>query len=336
MADSRILLAHGDGGLLTHELISRLFNKHFDPEGQLPTSDAAIIPVQAGRLAFSTDTFVVTPVVFPGGDIGKLAVCGTINDLAVSGAVPQYLSAAFILEEGLDLGDLEQLVASMARSAREAGVRVVTGDTKVVEKGNADRLYINTTGIGYLPSGVQLGPELVRDGDVLILNGGIGEHGIAVLSCRPGLAFATSVTSDCAALHSVIAELLERWPGAIRLMRDPSRGGLATTVNELAQLCRRDMLLVEQDVPVIGEVAGAAGMLGLDPLYLANEGKVVIIAAPEAAGAIVTYLRSHPLGRLAAVIGQVQEGRGEVLLQTAWGGARLLAMPAGGPLPRIC
>lgn len=331
----KILLAHGDGGVLSHELINQLFLKHFNGRAMDGMYDAALIPVQGGRIAFTTDSFVVKPIFFPGGDIGRLAVCGTVNDLAVSGSVPGFISVSFILEEGLDLGDLERVVISLAQAAGEAGVKIVTGDTKVVERGNADKIYINTAGIGVVPAEVALGYERVNPGDVLIINGNIGEHGIAVLSEREGLSFASPVKSDCAALNHLIEELLGNFK-TVKLMRDPTRGGLATTVKELALACKLDMVLFEKEIPISPGVAGAAEMLGLDPLYLANEGKVVVIASSGEGQKILDFMRSHPLGRRTAIAGEVREGRGEVLLKTVYGGTRVIDMLSGQQLPRIC
>jgi len=335
LIEKKILLAHGDGGLLTHRLITDLFLKHFHNQTSDELSDAAVFSVPAGRIAFTTDSFVVNPIFFPGGDIGKLAVCGTVNDLAVSGATPQFLSASFILEEGLDINDLERIVISMAGTAYSAGIRVVTGDTKVVERGSADKIFINTTGIGLLPDGVRLGYEMVHPGDVVIINGNIGEHGIAVLSKRQGIAFESLVESDCAALNSLTEKLLEKFE-TIKLMRDPTRGGLATTVTELALGCKVDIVLFEKEIPVGSGVSGAAEMLGLDPLYIANEGKVVIVASAREGNEVVSYMRSHPLGKKAGIIGEVREGRGQVFLKTVLGGTRFIDMLYGQQMPRIC
>lgn len=335
LKENKILLAHGDGGLLTHELIKNLILKHLPDQIPEQLNDAAIIPVPAGRIAFTTDSFVADPIFFPGGDLGKLAVCGTVNDLAVSGALPRYLSVSFILEEGLDITELEKLVVSIAESAKTAGVKVVTGDTKVVERGNADKIYINTTGIGFIPPGTQLGYEQVKPGDVLIINGNIGEHGIAVLSKRQELDFESPVESDCAALNHLIKDLVDNFK-TIKFMRDPTRGGLATTVKEMALSCKCDIFLFEQNIPVSPAVAGAAEMLGLDPLYLANEGKVIIIASPQEGEKIVARMRSHDLGKEAAIAGEVREGRGNVYLKTFIGGTRLIDMLSGQQLPRIC
>ncbi|WP_161257715.1 hydrogenase expression/formation protein HypE [Heliomicrobium undosum] len=335
-----ILLAHGDGGALTHRLVQEIFLRHFDHPALRDLTDAALLRLPEGRLAMTTDTFVVKPLFFPGGDIGKLAVAGTVNDLAVSGARPLYLTAAFILEEGFPLADLEQVVASLARTASEAGVAVVAGDTKVVERGCGDGVYINTAGVGVVAAGRDLGYHRIMPGDAILVNGTVGDHGLAILSKRAGIEFDTPVESDCATLNGLTEMLLERFPESVRFMRDPTRGGVATTLNEVAQSTGLDIILEEQDLPVREEVQGAAELLGLDPLYLANEGKVLIVAASEAVEAILAVLREHPLGRNAAAIGRVEVGtgvgQGRVFLRTPLGGHRILDMLAGDPLPRIC
>ncbi|MCL4425959.1 MAG: hydrogenase expression/formation protein HypE [Firmicutes bacterium] len=352
--EDRILLAHGDGGLLTHQLISELFLKYFRDETLKSLGDSAILPSLGEQLAFTTDSFVVQPPFFPGGDIGKLSICGTVNDLAVSGARPLYLSAGFILEEGLLLGDLEKLVASMAQTAQEAGVRLVAGDTKVVERGHGDKIFVTTSGVGQLV-GRGLGTGQIRPGDLVLLNGPIGDHGMAVLSQRHGLEFEAQIRSDCAPLNGLTVPLLSRF-ATLRFMRDPTRGGLATTIKEIATASGRDILLLEKEIPVRQEVRWAAELLGLDPLYLANEGKVVIIVAPEEAAEVLNFLRGHPLGGMAAIIGRVlesgeegiinidrrREGRphsprgGQVYLETPLGARRLLDLLAGEQMPRIC
>ncbi len=340
-----ILLAHGDGGLLTAELISGLFLRFFRSPTLGRLTDAALLPLKAGqaegdwppggRLAFTTDSFVVDPVFFPGGDIGRLAVCGTVNDLAVSGARPLFLSAAFILEEGLPMAELETVVASMAAAATEAGVEVVAGDTKVVERGHADRIFISTAGIGVVPPGVDLGGHRVTPGDLVLLNGPVGEHGLAVLSRRQGLEFETPVVSDCAPLSPLVLPLLPRFPG-IKFLRDPTRGGVATTVKELAMAAGVDVFLFEERLPVDDRVRGAAEMLGLDPLYLANEGKVVMVVSAEEAPAVLEAMRQLPGGQKATVIGEVRAGNGNAYLRTPLGATRVLTLLAGEQLPRIC
>lgn len=331
----RILLAHGDGGVLTHNLIQGLFQKYFTAPELTTLADAALLP-GAGVLAMTTDSFVVNPLFFPGGDIGKLAIAGTVNDLAVSGTQAKYLSAGFILEEGLEIFVLERIVASMAATAKSAGVSIVTGDTKVVERGKGDGVYINTTGIGFMDRHADLGYSRIQPGDKIIINGGIAEHGIAVLSERAGLTFHQSIRSDCAPLNTLITPLLEQFSGAIKFMRDPTRGGLATTAKEIALSSQYDLWLEETSIPLRNEILGATELLGLDPLYLANEGKVIIIANSEKANDIVDFLHTHPEGEMAAVIGEIRSGQGRVLLETPLGGTRLVDMLAGAPLPRIC
>ncbi|RDV84709.1 hydrogenase expression/formation protein HypE [Ammonifex thiophilus] len=335
MAQDVILLAHGDGGALTYRLVKDLFLRYFPGQALQALTDAAALDLPAGRLAVSTDAFVVSPPFFPGGDIGKLAVCGTVNDLAVSGARPLYLTASFLLEEGLSLADLERVVASMAATCREAGVEIVAGDTKVVERGKLDRIFISTTGVGIIPPEVDLGYHRVAPGDRILVNGGMGEHGLAILALRSGLDFAGQLKSDCAPLNGIIADLLAAVPG-VKLMRDLTRGGLVTAAKEIALATGKDLLLEEEAIPVSGLVRGAADLLGLDPLYLANEGKFMAIVAPEEAEKALAVLRQHPLGKEAAIVGEVREGKGNVYLRTAFGGTKLMDMLAGAPLPRIC
>jgi hydrogenase expression/formation protein HypE len=347
---SRITLEHGDGGLKTRELLESLFL----PELQNPIlnklGDSALLPVNAsgelleaplaagGHLAVTTDSYVVHPPRFPGGDIGKLAVAGTVNDLAVAGAVPLFLTAGFILEEGLELEELEYFVESMARTAQEAGVEIVAGDTKVVPRGEADGLYINTAGVGIVTNGLNLDPANTRPGDVLIINGGIGEHGVAMLAKRAGLEFETTVRSDCAPLNGLLRPLLQKqelWPH-LRFMRDATRGGLVAVLDELAQAAGADVAMTECAVPVSSDVHGACELLGLDPLHLANEGKVVMAVAPEVEQEVLGLLRAHPLGKQATTLGTVVPGEGHVLLKTPIGGTRRLEALSGAPLPRIC
>lgn len=351
----RILLAHGDGGLLTHRLVRDLFLKGYGGPRLREQGDAAILdPVP--RMALTTDSFVVSPIFFPGGDIGKLAVTGTVNDLAVSGAVPRYLTAGFILEEGLEIARLARVVESMAATARDCQVEIVAGDTKVVGRGQADGLYINTSGVGFVLPGTDLRYDRIRGGDAVIINGSVGEHGLAVLSRREGLEFETPIVSDCAPLSGLIGPLLERFPG-IRFMRDPTRGGVATTLKEIALSAGVDIVLKEAAIPVTDAASAAAEMLGLDPLYLANEGKVLVIAPEEDAAGILEFMRAHPLGRAAGIIGRVEGPAGagaqpllvagtdalggsgwcgRVYLRTVYGGTKQLDMLAGEQLPRIC
>ncbi len=340
--EEHILLAHGSGGLLTHELIRDLFVRHFADPALDAMGDAAILRLPAlgrGRLAFTTDSYVVQPLFFPGGDIGRLAVSGTVNDLAVAGATPLYLSVGFILEEGLPMEILERVVTSMAATAREAGVRIVTGDTKVVNHGAADGLFINTAGVGVVPTGLALGPHRLRPGDRLLVNGTIGDHGIAVMLQREEMGFDSQLKSDCAPLNNVIADLLAAVPpGTVRCMRDATRGGLATVLNEWVEVAPQIGLEIEEEaIPIRREVHAACEFLGLDPLYAANEGKVIIAIAAEAAEAALQALRAHPLGRRAAIIGEVTaEHAGRVVLRTPYGAHRILQMLTGAQLPRIC
>lgn len=334
-----VLLAHGSGGQLTHELITSLFLRYFDNPALADLGDAGIVQLsdlRSGRLALTTDSYVVHPLFFPGGDIGKLAVCGTVNDLAVAGAAPLYLTAGFILEEGLDLETLERIVRSMAETARAAGVGIVAGDTKVVERGAADSLFINTAGVGSLLTEEPLSPRRLRPGDVLLINGPIADHGLAIMIQREGLAFESDLASDCAPLQGLIAALLRALPGAVHCMRDPTRGGLATVLNEWAAY-GAGLELDEVHVPVRPAAQALCEILGLDPLYVANEGKVVIAVDAARAEEALSILRSHPLGQEAAVIGRVvAEHPGRVVLRTAFGASRVLEMLAGDQLPRIC
>lgn len=338
-----VLLAHGSGGALTHELIRDLFARHFANPLLDTRNDAVILPpLGAGRLALTTDSYVVQPLFFPGGNIGELAVCGTVNDLAVSGAEALYLTAGFILEEGLPLETLERVVAAMAAMAREAGVAIVTGDTKVVERGAADGLYINTAGVGVIPPGRELGPAQLQPGDALLINGTVGDHGLAVMMQREGLVFGSTLESDTAPLNGLIAALLDAVPaGAVHWMRDATRGGLATVLNEWAASERAEarvgIAIEEAAIPVQEAVRAACEFLGLDPLYAANEGKVVIAVAEEAAEAALAALRQHPLGREAARIGHITaEHAGRVVLHTPYGARRVVQMLTGAQLPRIC
>ena len=328
----RIILAHGSGGRLSHELVKTLFQKHLGNPYLDQMNDATLLPGQE-KIAVTTDSFVVSPLFFRGGNIGKLAVCGTVNDLAVSGAIPKFLTLALILEEGLPMDELEQIIKSVAETAAEAGVEIVCGDTKVVERGSADKIFINTTGIGYITDRL-VGPEQIRPGDEILISGTIGDHGIAILSEREGLEFQTPVVSDCAPLNGLIDAFY--LPG-VKCMRDPTRGGVATTLNELAEQAGVSMLLVEEQFPLSPSVEAACEMLGLEPLYLANEGKVLVIVAPDVADKVLLNMQAHPLGRNATRIGQVQEGKsGLVLLETPLGGKRIMGMLEGEHLPRIC
>ncbi len=331
-----ILLAHGDGGRLTHELVTGLFLRHFENRLLRELTDAAAFPVGEGRMAVTTDSFVIDPPFFPGGDIGKLAVCGTVNDLAVSGAEPRYLTVAFLIEEGFPLADLDRVVASMAQACQEAGVQVVAGDTKVVGRGHLDKIFINTTGVGLIRPDVDLGYHRLAPGDLILVNGNMGDHGMAVLAAREGFGFADQVVSDCVALHRITGRLLDELGRGVRLMRDLTRGGLATSAKEIAVSAGMDIWLSESEIPIGLAVQGAAEMLGVDPLYLANEGKFLAVVAPTEVEKALTLLRADELGREARIIGEVKAGGGNVFLKTALGGTKYLDLLAGAPLPRIC
>ncbi|MGA9071532.1 MAG: hydrogenase expression/formation protein HypE [Terracidiphilus sp.] len=332
-----IVMGHGGGGKLGNELVEHLFLPAFRNAELENLGDAAVLDLGGGRLAMSTDSFVVQPLFFPGGSIGELAVNGTVNDLAVSGAEPKFLSASFILEEGFPLQQLAAIVAYMARAAATAGVKIVTGDTKVVERGHGDGCYINTAGIGLLRPGITVGPTRAQAGDVILVSGTIGDHGMAIMSLREGLEFESQIRSDCAALNGLIAEVLAVAGGAVHTMRDPTRGGLASTLNEIALASGVGIEIDEPSLPVRPEVQSACELLGLDPVYVANEGKVVFFVAPEAAEAILQILRAHPLGRDAARIGTVTAEHPKMLVaRTAMGANRVIPQQIGEQLPRIC
>lgn len=332
-----IVLGHGSGGKLSAELIEKVFVSRFSNPTIERMNDSALLEIAGARLAFTTDSFVVTPLFFPGGDIGSLAVNGTVNDLAVAGATPLYLSAAFILEEGLAATDLERVVDSMQAAASKAGVQLVTGDTKVVNRGKGDQMFITTTGIGHLTTGVELSADRARPGDAIILSGYIGDHGITILSQREGLDFEADLASDCAALNGLTAVMLDEAPQAIRCMRDPTRGGVASTLNEIAKRSRVGMMIGEDTIPVRDTVRGACEMLGLDPLYVANEGKLIAIVAADAAPQVLQRMRSHSLGLDSNIIGHVTESpEGMVLMKTSVGGTRVVDTLFGEQLPRIC
>jgi hydrogenase expression/formation protein HypE len=336
-----VLLAHGSGGELSHELVAHVFGRHFDNPILAPLNDAALLDVlgsaDGARLAFTTDSYVISPLFFPGGDIGKLAVCGTVNDLAVMGAQPRYLSAAYILEEGLPMSTLERVVESMAETARAAGVQIVTGDTKVVGHGAADGLFINTAGVGIVPAGADHAPARLEAGDQILVSGTMGDHGMAIMMVREGLQFSTDLESDCAPLNGLISSLLDAVPDAVRCMRDPTRGGLVATLNEWAGTAGVGIVVEESAIPLREQVRGACEILGLDPLYVANEGKVVVAVENGHAEAALAALRAHPLGREAAIVGQVTaEHPRRVVARTPLGAHRILDMLVGEQLPRIC
>lgn len=331
----RILLAHGSGGRLAHDLIEKFLVQPLSNPLLDRLDDAAVFEC-GGRLAFTTDSYVVHPIFFPGGDIGRLAVCGTVNDLSMVGATPLYLSLGLIIEEGLPLIDLERVLVSVREAAGEARALIVTGDTKVVNRGSADGLFVNTAGVGRAPEGADISGGNARPGDKVILSGTIGDHGIAVLSQREGIGFSTRLKSDCAPLNGLVAEMMAA-SSRVHAMRDPTRGGLATTLNEIASQSKAGVRIHEEAVPVRPEVRGACDMLGIDPLYVANEGKLVAMVHPDDAGAVLKAMRRHPYGKDAAVIGEVRpEHPGRVVMKTALGASRIVDMLVGDPLPRIC
>jgi hydrogenase expression/formation protein HypE len=332
----RVEMTHGSGGRAMAQLIDELFLRAFDNEWLHARNDSARFAVPAGRMVIATDSHVVSPLFFPGGDIGCLSVHGTINDVAMSGAAPLYLAAGFVLEEGFPLAELERIVASMAAAARAAGVPVVTGDTKVVERGKGDGVFITTTGIGVVPDGIDIAGDRARPGDAIIVSGTLGDHGVAIMSLRENLAFETTITSDTAALHGLVAQMVAAVP-TIHCLRDPTRGGLATTLNEIAHQSRCGMVIRERDLPVRGEVAAACEFLGLDPLYVANEGKLIAIVPRAEAARLLATMREHPLGRAAAIVGEVIEDPLHfVQMETGFGGRRNVDWLTGEQLPRIC
>ncbi len=333
MTDDRVLLAHGSGGRLSHDLVEKRLVSSFSNPVLDRLDDSAVFEL-SGRLAFTTDSYTVSPIFFPGGDIGKLAVCGTVNDLAMSGAAPLYLSLSFIIEEGLLLVELEKIVDSISRAAAEAGVKIVTGDTKVVNKGSADRLFINTSGIGLIPDGIDISGANARHGDRVILNGSLAEHGIAIMSQREGISFKAPVASDCAPLNKLVAEIISP---RLHCLRDPTRGGLATTLNEFARQSRVGIRLDEESLPVSEAVLAACELLGFDPLHVANEGKLVAVVAPDDADRVLARMRQNEYGSGATVIGEVvAEHPGRVVMTTRLGSSRIVDMPTGELLPRIC
>lgn len=349
MADTTgetVLLSHGSGGTMMKRIIDEVFFEAYGGEVLRRADDAASLDMSGGRIAFSTDTFVVTPHFFPGGDIGRLAVCGTVNDVATSGAVVKYLSCGFVLEEGYPLADLRRICASMAEAATEAGVEIVTGDTKVVNRGHGDGVYINTAGVGTLPEGRELSGSFCRPGDKVLLSGSLGDHGIAIISCREELSFSTTIQSDAAPLNHLIAQVLEAAPH-VRCFRDPTRGGLASTLNELAEASSVSITVEEPSVVVHPQVMGACEMLGYDVFQVANEGKMVCVVPADEAEAALAAMRENRYGEKAAIIGEVGEGAcgdgaaarnraGRVYLHTAFGSTRILDMLVGEQLPRIC
>ncbi len=333
--NDRILLAHGSGSKLSHDLIEKILTPPINNAILSRMDDSAVFEL-SGKLAFTTDSYVVNPIFFPGGNIGRLAVCGTVNDLSMSGAKPLYISLALIIEEGLEIDELRKIVESVRETAEEAGVQIVTGDTKVVNRGKADRLFINTAGIGVISAGLDISGSNAREGDKIILSGGIGEHGMAVMSQREGLQFRLPVVSDCAPLNKLVSEMLAV-SSNIHSLRDPTRGGLASTLNEFAGQSGVGITIEEDKIPIHDGVRGACELLGLDPLYIANEGKLVAAVAPEDAQKVLSAMRMNKYAGQAAVIGEVTgERKGRVVLKTRIGSSRILDMPTGEILPRIC
>ena len=331
-----ILLAHGGGGTLSHQLISKLFFSQFDNEFLNEQHDSAVFNIDKSRLAFTTDSYVVQPIFFPGGNIGELAVNGTVNDLVVAGAKPLYISAGFILEEGLLIEDLWKIVLSMKEAARKSGVKIITGDTKVVDKGKGDKIFINTSGIGVIKEGINISPRRCMAGDKIILSGRISDHGIAIMSAREGLEFETAIVSDTAPLYELF-NCIEKYGDKIHVMRDPTRGGLASSLNEIAEIAKVGMLIDEEKIPILDEVKGACEILGLDPLYIANEGKMIAIVSNEIADNVFKEWRKTDLGKEAEIIGEVTpENPGTVVMKTTIGSKRIVDMITGEQLPRIC
>jgi hydrogenase expression/formation protein HypE len=336
MAFDKILLDHGSGGRASHELIERYFVPRFQNPFLNEMNDSAVFDLGGGKLAFTTDSYVVDPIFFPGGDIGSLAVCGTVNDLAMRGARPYYLSVGFIIEEGFPLSDLEQILASMEKTTLEAGVKIVTGDTKVVPKGAVDKIFINTSGIGLIPEGINIAGQNAQSGDAVLVSGTLGDHGLTILSKREGLAFESSLKSDAAPLNHLVRDMLQAGSD-IHVLRDPTRGGLATTLNEIAGQSQVGLEIWEEAIPIRDSVSAASEILGLDPLYVANEGKLIAILPQSQAEAVLAVMKKNPYGQDAAIIGEIKiENRGKVVMKTIIGGKRLVDMLTGEQLPRIC
>jgi hydrogenase expression/formation protein HypE len=333
----RVELSHGAGGRAMADLIDLMFRRAFDNPLLDQANDQACFEVASGRMVMTTDSFVISPLFFPGGNIGSLAVHGTVNDLAMGGAQPLYLTAGFILEEGLPLADLAMIVDAMARAAREAGVLIVTGDTKVVERGKGDGVFINTAGIGVVPPGVDISGDRARPGDKVLVSGTLGDHGVAIMSLRKGLQFDTALQSDSAALNGLVAGMVKQAGSALRVLRDPTRGGLAATLNEIADQSGVGIRLHENTLPIRAEVRGACELLGLDPLNVANEGKLIAVVDPAFAGQILTAMQADPLGRNAAIVGEVIEDPMQLVrMVTSIGGERVIDWLHGEQLPRIC
>jgi hydrogenase expression/formation protein HypE len=336
MKFNKILLDHGSGGRASHKLISDLILKYFKNPILENLDDSAVFKIEKGKMAFSTDSYTVDPIFFPGGDVGELAINGTVNDLSMLGAKPLYLSVGFILEDGFLIADLERILASMKKAATEAGVNIVTGDTKVVPKGAADKIFINTSGVGAIPDGVNISGKNAKPGDKIIISGTIADHGVTILTQREGLTFESPLKSDTAPLNHLVAEMLAK-SDQVHVLRDPTRGGVATSLNEIALQSGVGILLYEDQIPVRDEVNGACELLGLDPLYIANEGKLLAFVSPEDAEKLLEVMQINKYGKVACIIGEVtREKPGKVLLKTTIGGTRIVDMLTGEQLPRIC
>lgn len=332
-----ITLSHGSGGKATNKLINNLFYKYFNNEILLQKNDSSVLPFINGRIAMSTDSFVINPIFFEGGDIGKLAICGTINDICMSGAKPLYISVGFIIEEGLPINDLEKIVQSMSKTAKEAGIKIVTGDTKVVEKGSCDKIYINTTGIGVVESNnTYLSGDNVKDGDMIIISGTLGDHGMCIMNKRENLGFESSIKSDCCLLNKLIEDILSV-SNKVKVLRDPTRGGLATTLNEIIEHSNISMEIEEDFIPVKPEVAAMCEILGLDPLFIANEGKLVVIVDESDVNNVLNIMKNNPVGKNSVLLGKaIDDGKNKLYLKTNIGGRRIVNMPEGEMLVRIC
>jgi hydrogenase expression/formation protein HypE len=331
-----IVLGHGSGGKLTHQLIQKMILPAFRNPTLETQHDGAVLPINGARIAFSADSYVVNPIFFPGGNIGDLAINGTVNDLAMCGAQPKYLSASFIIEEGLAMDDFWRILCSMKDAAAAAGVELVTGDTKVIDRGKGDKIFINTSGIGLIPDGVNIDPKLAQPGDYIIVSGPIAAHGMAIMSVREGLEFETPIESDTAALSGLVQTILGASDG-IHVLRDPTRGGVASVLNEIAEKSEAGVVIDEAAIPVRSEVQGACEVLGLDPLYVANEGRLLVFVSPDKVREVLAAMRMHGLGRESAIIGEVTaDHRGLVVMRTRIGGSRIVDMLSGEQLPRIC
>lgn len=332
-----ITLSHGSGGKATNKLIENIFYKYFNNDLLNQKNDSTVLPEINGRLSFSTDSFVVNPIFFEGGDIGKLAICGTVNDIAMSGAKPLYISVGFIIEEGLPLNDLEKIVKSMSDTAKEANIKIVTGDTKVVEKGSVDKIYINTTGIGVIEENeINIGGDKVEDGDVIIVSGTLGDHGMCIMNLREELGFDNNIKSDCTLLNKLISEILSVSKN-IKVLRDPTRGGVATTLNEIIEHSKISMEITEDSIPVKDEVKAMCDILGLDPLYIANEGKLIVVVDKNDSDKVLEVIKKNPIGVDASIIGHaIKDGKNKLYLKTTIGGKRIINMPEGELLVRIC